>query len=200
MALVKASRRYRPALGDDFLSYAVPCIRGELRRHFRDAGWMVRPPRRVQEAEYRILDARPRLARDLGHDPSPRDYADELGLDEATVVEALTLHGCFRADSLDRSVGGSDGSATSLSERLGTEDGEFDRSEIRVVLAPLLRALPPRDQTVLRLRFVDGLTQREVGARIGVTQMQVSRILSRILAHLREQLSPADDSRWAATG
>lgn len=200
-ALVKASRAYRPDLGDDFLSYAVPCIRGELRRHFRDAGWMVRPPRRVQEAQYRVLDARSRLTSEFGHEPTPKHYATELDLDEGTVVEALTLQGCFHAESLDRSVRGHDGSPTTIGERLGDEDDEFDRSEARVVLAPLIQALPARDRTVLRLRFVDGLTQREVGDQIGVTQMQVSRILSRILRHLREQLVGVDEEPgWAAAG
>lgn len=188
-ALVKATRSFRPEHGADFLSYAVPCIRGELRRHFRDHGWTVRPPRRVQEAEYRIMEARLRLTHELGREPTTSEYAEELDLDEATVVEALTLDGCFHSESLDRTVSSQEGTQASIGDRLGAEDPEYDRSETRVVLAPMIAALPPRDQTVLRLRFVEGLTQREVGHHIGVTQMQVSRILSRVLGQLREQLT-----------
>jgi RNA polymerase sigma-B factor len=199
MALVRASRAFRPDLGCDFLSYAVPCIRGELRRHFRDTGWMVRPPRRVQEAEYRIHNARARLTDVLDREPTAEDYAHDLDLDEATVVEALTLNGCFQPDSLDRPANQDSESASTVGERLGSRDPGFDRAENRVVLEPLIASLPPRDRMVLRLRFAEQLTQREVGNKIGVTQMQVSRILTRILGQLRDQLS-GDHDRFAATG
>ena len=189
LALVKVAHNFRPELGGDFLSYAVPSIRGEIRRHFRDAGWMVRPPRRVQEAEYRVNGGRADLAQLLGREPRADEIAAEVGLDEDTVAEVLALDGCFTPDSLDKSLPAADGGSASLGERLGTADDGFDRVESRVVLAPLVAALGERDRQVLRLRFVEGLTQREVGEEIGVTQMQVSRILARILGELRDGLT-----------
>ncbi len=189
LALVKVAGSFRPELGGDFLSYAVPSIRGELRRHFRDAGWMVRPPRRVQEAEYRVNGGRAELVQALGREPSPEEIAREVGLDPDTVSEVLTLDGCFTPDSLDKTLPVGDGGTSSLGDRLGADDDGFDLIETRAVLAPLVADLEERDRQVVRLRFVEGLTQREVGDRIGVTQMQVSRILARILAELRDRLT-----------
>lgn len=193
LALVRASRAFCPEREQDFLAYAVPCIRGELRRHFRDAGWMVRPPRRVQEAQYRIQAARVALTEHLGREPRVDDFAENLDLDAKTVTEALTLDGCFFPESLDRAVSADGAGHAVVGDRLAAESGEFERSEARVILAPLIAQLHPRDARVLHLRFFEGLTQREVGEAIGVTQMQVSRILSRVLAQLREHLE-GDDS------
>lgn len=197
LALIKAVRNFRTEMGGDFLSYAVPCIRGELRRHFRDAGWMVRPPRRVQEAEYRVNDGKATLAQALGRDPSPAEIAAEVGLDEATVLEVLSLDGCFTPDSLDKTLPSGDTGTSSLADRLGSLEDGYDHSETRAVLAPLLARLGDRDRLVVKLRFVEGLTQREVGERIGVTQMQVSRILTRILDQLRDGLGDAEELRAA---
>ncbi len=194
LALVRAVQHFRADLGKDFMVYAVPCIRGELRRHFRDAGWSVRPPRRVQEAEYQVQRLWPRLVQELGREPTPEELAERLDLPEGTVVEALTLDGCFHPESLERPVLSQGGSTMVVSDRLGDADAEFERCETRAALAPLLAELAPRDRTVLRLRFVEGLTQREVGEQIGVTQMQVSRILTRILTQLREQLAAPESA------
>lgn len=188
LALVRASRAFRPALEQDFLSYAVPCIRGELRRHFRDSGWMVRPPRRVQEAQHRLRSTRSGLNEKLGREASPQELAEELELDERTVTEALTLHGCFHPESLDRTLSPDAGGDGTVGDRLPAEDREFELCEARLVLEPLLAQLSPRDARILHLRFFAGLTQREVGEAIGVTQMQVSRILNRLLTQFRDQL------------
>lgn len=187
-ALVTATRRYRPEACGDFLGYAVPCIRGELRRHFRDCGWMVRPPRRVQEAEYRIMAVRPELSRALDREPTPEEYADVLDLDVGTATEALTLAGCFQAESLDRPVQSAEPVRATLGDRLGEEEQGFAAGEARAMLEPLLAQLPDRDRKVVHLSYFEGLTQKEVGQRIGVTQMQVSRILKRIIAGFREDL------------
>lgn len=198
LALVRVVSSFRPDLGHDFLSYAVPSILGALRKQFRDTGWTVRPPRRVQEAQQAINRARPGLVQDLGREPTIAEVCDHLGLPEETVVEALGADGCYAPASLDRPLGSGDdadaGSRT-LGSTLGGEDFSLKRSETRLALAPLIAKLPERDRLVLELRFVEELTQREVGEIIGVTQMQVSRILSRILATLREQLGdvPAED-------
>ena len=199
LALVKAVKGFRFELGKDFMVYAVPSIRGEIRRHFRDAGWSVRPPRRVQEAEYEIQRLQPVLLHELGREPTAAELAERLDLSESTVVEALTLAGCFHPESLDRQLASTEGGTLTVADRLGAEDGEFDLCETRAMLAPLLAGLTPRDRAVIRMRFVDGLTQREVGQEIGVTQMQVSRILTRILGHLRAGLA-AQQAGWQASG
>jgi RNA polymerase sigma-B factor len=191
LALVRASHAFRPELEQDFLAYAVPCMRGELRRHFRDAGWVVRPPRRVQEAQYQLRSVRLTLAEKLGREATVAELAHEADLDLATVTEALSLAGCFNPESLDRPVNAHDSGPLTIGDRLSVAESEYERSEARIMLQPLVAELAPRDAQILQLRFCDGLTQREVGAAVGVTQMQVSRILTRVLAALREQLEPS---------
>ncbi len=190
LALVRAARAFRPELELDFLSYAVPCITGELRRHFRDAGWVVRPPRRVQEAQYLLRPVRNSLAETLGREATCRELAAAANLDVSTVIEALTVDGCFHPESLDRPVNTQDGSHLTVGDRLSGGEDEYERSEARVILQPLIAELPDRDAHIVHLRFYQGLTQREVGEEVGVTQMQVSRILNRVLAALRQRLDP----------
>ena len=188
LALVRAAASFRPDLGHDFLSYVVPSIRGEVRRYFRDHAWMVRPPRRVQEAQLRMTPWREDFLQAHGREPLPADYASALELDLDTVREALTVNDCYHPDSLEQPIGDGDPGQQTLADRVGAQEPGFDLSEARTVLAPALAALAPRDRTVLRLRYVEGLTQREVGEHIGVTQMQVSRILQRVLDELRSRL------------
>lgn len=202
LALVRVVGSFRPELGHDFLAYAVPSILGALRKQFRDTAWVVRPPRRVQEAQQAINRVRPDLLQDLGREPTIAELLALTGLDEETVLEALSADGCYVPASLDRPVSpsaeGTEPRARTLGATLGEDDADLARCEIRVALRPLLRRLPARDREVLRLRFVDGLTQREVGEVIGVTQMQVSRILARIFATLREELGEVPRDSLAA--
>jgi RNA polymerase sigma-B factor len=196
LALVRVVESFRPEYGHDFLSYAVPSILGALRKQFRDSGWTVRPPRRIQEAQQAINQARSDLLQELGREPRVAELADLLDLDEETVIEALSADGCYTPASLDRPVGGdgdADPGGRTLGSVLGGADPDYDSCEARLMLRPLLANLERRDRLVLRLRFVEGLTQREVGERIGVTQMQVSRILSRILGTLREGIGEVPD-------
>jgi RNA polymerase sigma-B factor len=191
LALVRVVESFRPEYGHDFLSYAVPSILGALRKQFRDSGWTVRPPRRIQEAQQAINQSRADLLQQLGREPRVGELSEALNLDEETVIEALSADGCYTPASLDRPIGGdgdTEAGARTLGAVLGGEDPDFASCEARVVLRPLLARLEDRDRTVLRLRFVDGLTQREVGEEIGVTQMQVSRILSRIFDTLRNEV------------
>lgn len=191
LALVRVVESFRPEYGHDFLSYAVPSILGALRKQFRDSGWTVRPPRRIQEAQQAINQGRSDLLQQLGREPRVSEIAAALDLDEETVIEALSADGCYTPASLDRPVGGdadSEPGGRTLGSVLGGYDPDFDSCEARVVLRPLISRLSARDRKVLELRFIDGLTQREVGERIGVTQMQVSRILSRIFATLRDEV------------
>jgi RNA polymerase sigma-B factor len=185
LGLTKAAQRFDPEAGHDFLSYAVPTIRGELRRHFRDAGWMVRPPRRVQELQSRISRAQRELESQLHRSPRPTEVAQHLGEDLDSVVEALTADGCFMPTSLDGPVG--DGAST-LGDLLGGHDRALESAEARIVLEPVIGQLPERDQLILQLRFVEERTQQEIAEYVGLTQAQVSRVLTRILAALRSQL------------
>lgn len=201
LALVRVVESFRPEYGHDFLSYAVPSILGALRKQFRDSGWTVRPPRRIQEAQQAINQGRSDLVQQLGREPKVSEIAEALDLEEDTVIEALSADGCYTPASLDRPVGGegdSDAGSRTLGSVLGGEDPDFASCEARVLLRPLLARLEPRDRKVLQLRFVEGLTQREVGEQIGVTQMQVSRILSRIFATLRDEVGEVPEIAHAS--
>ncbi len=186
LGLTKAAQRFDPEAGHDFLSYAVPTIRGELRRHFRDAGWMVRPPRRVQDLQSRIARAQDELEPRLGRSPRPSEIAEHVGVDLADVVEALAADGCFTPTSLDGPVG--DGTS-SLADLLGQVDSGLRTAEARIVLEPIVRALPTRDRRIVHMRFYEERTQQEIADAVGLTQAQVSRVLTRILASLRAQLA-----------
>jgi len=187
-ALVQAMRRFRGAGEHAFLAYAVPSIRGELKRYFRDMGWMVRPPRRIQEARLAINDVQSELSSQLGREPSAQELAEQTGLDPGTVCAARGADHCYRPESLDRPRGEDDGSRT-VGDVAGAFDPGFSQAEARVVVWPLLEQLSPRDRKVIILRFFTGLTQSEVGKRIGISQMQVSRVEARILQEFREALA-----------
>src|SRR3546814_524554 len=179
-ALVRVVHNFDVERRQDLLSYAVPSIRGELRRYFRDHGWTVRPPRRIQELQSRVIEMRDQMAAEDGT-PSPRRIAEALDVPEEDVSEALAAEGCFSPTSLDATVGPDGGS--SLGDLLPDGDGEAagQAAEARVMLQPVLRNLPARDRKLLQMRFVDDLTQQEIAERNGVPHNQVSRLLSRIL-------------------
>jgi RNA polymerase sigma-B factor len=187
VGLVKAVNGFDPSHERDFLSYAVPTVTGEVKRYFRDFGWAVRPPRRVQELQGSIAKLSSELTHRLGRSPRPTEVAHELGMDVEAVIEALAADGAFTPASLDVPVG-EDGSAT-LGDLMPHDDVEFASAEARVVLGPAVRALAPRDRRILELRFFEGWTQEQIAKDIGVTQMQVSRLLSRILKDLRSELT-----------
>lgn len=194
MALVRAAHRFDTDAGNDFLSYAVPTMRGEIRRYFRDQGWMVRPPRRVQELQQRLQQAGAVLQRQLGRDATPAELAAETGECLADVTEALRGEGCFSPASLDRPVGEGE-EADTLGDLLSDPEAGLAPAEARLLLGPAVRRLAERDRRILMLRFFGGLTQQEIAEEIGVTQMQVSRLLHRILTRLRADLG--DESATA---
>lgn len=187
-ALVRAVHRFDGRLASDFLAYAVPSIRGELRRYFRDSGWMVRPPRRVQELQSRVVEARERLRAEAGGSCSHADIAEALGVSESDVAEALAAEGCFTPTSLDLPMG--EGSTSTLGDLLRDpqEEGAATAAEARAMLRPVVRRLSARDQSLLRLRYFDERTQQEIADEFGVTQTQVSRLLSKVLRDLRAGL------------
>lgn len=189
LALTRAAARFDPERHTDFLSYAVPCIRGEVRKHFRDHGWTVRPPRRVQELQGEITAVHDDLAQQLGRPPELNEVAEALDVPPEDIIEAQSADGCFHTASLDRPVGSDEsGRSAPLHDLLGDEEPGQQEVEARVVLAPLVRRLSERDRRVLELRFFEDLTQQEIGDEIGVTQMHVSRMLTRILGELRAEI------------
>ncbi|WP_199701964.1 sigma-70 family RNA polymerase sigma factor [Jiangella rhizosphaerae] len=183
LGLVNAATRFDPDRGKDFISFAAPTISGEIKRHFRDHGWAVRPPRRVQELQAEVSVARAELAQEQGATPTPADVADRLGVEVDDIREADASHDCFTPASID--YRGSDGDETALADTLGEEDSGFERAEAVVALERACRDLDRRDRRILYLRFFCGRTQEEIGAELGVTQMQVSRLLARIMRQLR---------------
>ena len=198
VGLVKAVQHYDGDKATGFLSYAVPTIRGELRRWFRDGGWMVRPPRSVQELQARITRVRDDLAATLGRPPEVAEIAAALEVDADDVRRAMAANGCFAPSSLDApAMPGSEG-GSDLADRLGGADPGFARVEARVALTPLLRGLDDRERRLLDMRFVDGATQAEIGAEMGVTQTQVSRLLSALLVRLRTELTGEPEVATAA--
>jgi RNA polymerase sigma-B factor len=189
LGLVKAARSYDPSTDTPFLAYAVPTIRGEVKRYFRDCSWTVRIPRRLQELQGTIASVRPQLVQELHRDPSLQEIADEIGADVNDVEAAIAADGCFSVLSLDRPVDG-DSTANLADTIADEEDTSFEHTEAVAVLEPVLSDLAPRERRILELRFVEGHTQADIGAEIGVSQMQVSRLLRGILDRLRDRIEP----------
>ena len=186
VGLVKAVRGFDPDRGHEFLAYAVPVISGEVRRHFRDYSWTVRPPRALQQLQQQIALVVPRLSQQLGRTPRSVDVARELRVDVHDVLEALGADGCFTPASLDVRAGQGEGAP--IGELLVSEVNTTASSDDRTVVVPALRRLPRRDQRILVLRYYCGLTQTEIAREVGISQMQVSRVLARALEDLRPQV------------
>jgi len=192
-ALTRAAQRFDPAQGVEFVAFAVPTMRGEVRKYFRDHAWMVRPTRRIQELQPQIARANEELWRELGRSPRPSEIAWHVDAPVEVVIEALATDGCFVPASLDKPVN-HDGDSSPMGELLGFDDPAQDLTEARIVLQPVIRQLSERDRRILELRFLHGLTQREIAEDIGVTQMQVSRLLARIYQDLRTRIGELDDT------
>lgn len=189
LGLVKAAHHYRLDADTPFIGFAIPTIRGEVKRYFRDCAWTVRIPRRLQEMQGTIAAKLPLLEQELNREPTPAEIADYLGVELTEVEQALAAKGCFNVLSLDRPAD-VDADLTLADVVADTEDSSIDQLEAVDMLQPVLEELGPRERRILQLRFVEGWTQSEIGKDIGVSQMQVSRVLRRILDDLRERLSP----------
>jgi RNA polymerase sigma-B factor len=187
LGLVKAIERFDPDRGIAISSFAVPTILGELKRYFRDRTWAVRPPRDLQERALSVNKAVSRLTTAHGRSPVPAVVAEHLGMAEEDVIEALVANRSYGADSLDARLVPRDDQGATLGERIGDKDDGLDRAEARATLSTLLEVLKPRDREVVRLRFEEDLTQEQIAKRVGVSQMQVSRILRASVERLREQ-------------
>ncbi len=185
VALVKAIDRYDPARGYAFSSFAVPTIAGELKRHFRDQTWMVRPPRGIQEMTLRVEGALARLTQQLDRSPTTSELAEAVGVSDEAILEAMQARSARGALSL-HAPQGEPGDAMSLQDTLGAEDPEIERAEQRAQLDRLMAEVSSRAREMLRMRFEEDMTQAEIGAAIGISQMQVSRILRQTIAQLRK--------------
>lgn len=198
VGLVQAVDRFDVSRGGSFLSYAVPTVMGEVKRHFRDNTWALRVPRGAKELQQRIGPASEVLAQQLGRFPSARELADELDVELSEITQALVARGAYQASSLDTARAGTDPTSTPVVDLLGDEEPSYRLLEDRLAVRPLLAALPARERQILVWRFFHNQTQSQIGERLGVSQMQVSRMLSRTLDSLREQaLGPAEHARSA---
>ncbi|HEY2222179.1 SigB/SigF/SigG family RNA polymerase sigma factor [Actinomycetospora sp.] len=186
VGLMHAVDRFDPGRERDFLSYAVPTIMGEVRRYFRDSAWSVRTPRSIKDRYLAVGGATSMLSQRLGRAPTVPEIAEHLGLGRDEVAEAVAAHGSYHPASLDETLG--EGDDSSLANVLGTVDPEFDRVEVRSLVNSLVASLPPRERTMLALRFVQEKTQAEIAAVLCISQMHVSRLLTRTLGQLRAQV------------
>ncbi|WP_231965661.1 MULTISPECIES: RNA polymerase sigma factor SigF [unclassified Mycobacterium] len=187
VGLVNAVNRFDVEAGSDFVSFAVPTIMGEVRRHFRDNSWSVKVPRRLKELHLRLGAATAELSQRLGRAPTASELAAELDMDREEVVEGLVAGSSYNTLSID-SGGGGDEDAPAIVDTLGDMDTGLDQIDNRETLRPLLAQLPERERTVLVLRFFESMTQTQIAERVGVSQMHVSRLLAKSLARLRDQL------------
>ena len=186
LGLVKAIDRFDPERGNAFVSFAVPTILGELRRYFRDCCWDVHVPRGTQERTLKVEEAERRMTVDLGRAPTVNELAQYLEIDAEQVLDAMSASQAYGALSLDAPRSSMTGEpATSYAELLGSDDEGYDLVEDRVTIARALEHIPPRERLVLQLRFAEDLTQSEIAERVGVSQMQVSRLLRHALEQLR---------------
>ncbi len=196
MALIKAIDRWDPGKArGEFLGYLIPCVRGEIRRWFRDQTWALHVPRRLKDLGVAVGHASTTLAQELGRAPRPSELAAHLGVTVDEVIEALDALANHHAHSMDAD---DPESGVSVADQLGAVDTTFERIEYEQALRPLLDALPPRERSILVMRFFGDRTQSEIARDIGISQMHVSRLLSRTLAHLRRALTEEGAPQRAA--
>ena len=187
LGLIKSVDGYDATRGAAFTSYAIPMIVGELKRHFRDKGWDVRVPRRLQELRLEITKASGNLAQQLGRSPTVADIAAHLGVSEEDVIEGLDSGHAYRALSLQAPVAGEE-PTTELVDLIGDIDPDLENVEDREALRPLIARLPQREQRIIAMRFFGNMTQSQIASQLGISQMHVSRLLSHALGVLRDGL------------
>jgi RNA polymerase sigma-B factor len=192
LGLLKAIDRYDPSRGFPFKAFAVPTILGEMRRYFRDSGWAVHVPRGAQERALQVREAQQQLSEEKGRAPTATQLAEYLELDVEQVLDGLRALAGYGTLSLDAPRRGEDDEDGSYAESVGEEDERFELIELGLSVGAALEQIPPRKREILRLRFVDDLTQTQIAERIGVSQMQVSRLLRRCLEELRDLTDASD--------
>ncbi|MEU5158605.1 RNA polymerase sigma factor SigF [Streptomyces sp. NPDC020875] len=189
IGLIKAIDRFDCERGVEFPTFAMPTVVGEIKRFFRDTSWSVRVPRRLQELRLALTKASDELAQRLDRSPTVPELAAVLGVSEEEVVDGLAVGNAYTASSLDSPSPEDDGGEGSLADRLGYEDTALEGVEYRESLKPLLAKLPPRERQIIMLRFFANMTQSQIGEEVGISQMHVSRLLTRTLAQLRQGLT-----------
>ena len=187
LGLLKAIDRFDPGRETAFSSFAVPTILGELKRHFRDKGWSVRVPRDLQEMAVRVDRIADEMSREIGRAPTPGEIAERTGTSLEQVLEAREASAAYRAISLDRPRSEDEEEGDSFADAVGAEDPGFGHAEDAATVDRLMRVLSEREREVLRLRFEEDLTQSEIGQRVGVSQMHVSRLIRQSIARLRDE-------------
>jgi RNA polymerase sigma-B factor len=185
LGLIKALDRFDPERGPSFASFAIPTILGEMRRYFRDSGWSLHVPRGDKERALKVRDAQEAFANEHGHAPTVAQLAQFLELEEEQVIDALLAIQAYESLSLDAPRPGAEDEAITYGDSVGEEDARYELIELDATVVAVLDQIPPREQQILRMRFLDGLTQTQIAARVGVSQMQVSRLLRRSLEQLR---------------
>ncbi|QDY81064.1 RNA polymerase sigma factor SigF [Streptomyces qinzhouensis] len=189
IGLIKAIDRFDCERGVEFPTFAMPTVVGEIKRFFRDTSWSVRVPRRLQELRLALTKASDELSQRLDRSPTVPELAAVLGVSEEDVVDGLAVGNAYTASSLDSPSPEDDGGEGSLADRLGYEDSALEGVEYRESLKPLLAKLPPRERQIIMLRFFANMTQSQIGEEVGISQMHVSRLLTRTLAQLRQGLT-----------
>jgi RNA polymerase sigma-B factor len=191
IGLIKSIDRFDSDRGVEFSTYATPTIIGEIKRYFRDKGWAIRVPRRLQELRMQIGAATAELTQSLGRSPTPRELAERIGCTIEEIVEGIESSNAYSTLSLD-ATDDSEESSGSMLDAIGADDEALEHVEIRESIKPLLDRLDPREKKILLLRFFRNMTQSQIAEEIGVSQMHVSRLLSRTLQHLRASLESTD--------
>ena len=189
IGLLKAIDRFDLEREVEFSTYATPTIVGELKRHFRDKGWAVRVPRRLQELHLELTKIIGSLGQELGRSPTVAEIAEHSGISEEDVLEGLEIAQAYNFTSLDAPIDSDDSDSSTFAEQMGSEDEQLENLEYRAALAPEMAKLPERERRILYLRFYRGMTQSEIADRLGISQMHVSRLLNRTLIRLREALA-----------
>lgn len=193
IGLIKAIDRFEPQRGLEFTTYATPTILGEIKRHFRDKGWSVRVPRRLQELSAKVTQATDALTQQLQHAPTVDEIADYLGVSADEVLEAMESGEAYSSVPLE-GTSSDDDDSVSVIERYGQEDADLKASDDRILIERVLKEFTPKEQQVVRLRFIDGLTQAEIAERLDISQVQVSRLLRRTLKRMQEKIAPGLDA------
>jgi len=188
IGLIKSVDRFDLERGVEFSTYATPTIIGEIKRYFRDKGWAIRVPRRLQELRLQIGTTTAELTQTLGRSPTPRELAEAIGCTLEEIIEGIESGNAYSTLSLDATDDSGEESGASILEMMGLDDEGLEQIEIRESIKPLLEALPSREKRILLLRFFGNKTQSEIAAEIGVSQMHVSRLLGQTLEQLRASL------------
>ena len=190
IGLIKAIDRFDPSRGLEFTTYATPTILGEIKRHFRDKGWSVRVPRRLQELSAKVNQANDKLTNELSRSPSVEEIAKRVGASVDDVLEAMESSSAYSSVPLEGGGSSDDDDAPSVIDHYATEDENLAASDDRIVLEDVIRDFSPREKDVIRMRFFEGMTQVEIAERLGISQVQVSRLLRRTLRRVQDKIDP----------